>query len=72
MKGYIIQADLYNYINWQGLLVNDRDHAAIFSSENDAKIVRNYLCKEGSIIPHERNDAGPGQLGTYYELHRNT
>jgi len=72
MKGYIIQTDTDQFVNWQGLLVNEIKNSALFSTEADAIIVRDYSHPTAAVIPHERNDAAHGQLGTYHEYHRNT
>ena len=72
MKGFIIQIDTDSWLNWQGLVTYDLKNSVLFSTEADAIIVRDSLCSTGAVLPHERNDAGYAQLGTYFELHRNT
>jgi hypothetical protein len=71
MTGYIVQFKNTNeFVNSQGLRVNNIAYAVVFSTEDDAIIVACSQDDDTVVLPHEYTPKD-GRVGTYFEYHRN-
>jgi len=70
MKGFIVQfKDTNEYVNGQGLRVDNIKHAVVFDREEDAILVAGGQGCDTVVLPHEYT-LSDSRVGTYHEYHR--
>jgi hypothetical protein len=69
MTGYVIQIDATNFLNWQGLGVEDIAHAVLITSRDEADTLAAGYQGARVIEQEMTSDNSPVKMGTFFAYH---
>lgn len=71
MQGYIIQVENNNFINWQGLKVDQQQYAIVFPTQAEAETVA-QIHPDAQVLPYETDASNKNNIvshGSFHEWH---